>query len=59
MYFLLLVDFSINFCFGFEGILILGIAMLPIWAVWLNAESLLVLLQQSPCVARSVILGSV
>ena len=37
-----------------RGILILGIAMCPIWALWLNAESILLLVQQTPCVARLV-----
>lgn len=34
------------------GILILSLAMLPMLAIWLNAETVLVLLQQPPCVAR-------
>ena len=37
-----------------RGILILGLAMFPIWALWLNAESILLLVQQVPCVARFV-----
>jgi len=39
-----------------RGILILGLAMCPIWALWLNAESILLLVQQTPCVARLVFL---
>ena len=34
------------------GILILGLSMFPIWALWLSTESVLLLLHQSPCVAR-------
>ena len=35
-----------------EGILIMGLALFPIIALWLNTESLLLLAQQAPCVAR-------
>lgn len=37
------------------GILILGLVFFPIVALWLNTESLLLLLQQPPCVARWVL----
>ena len=32
----------------------LGLTLFPVFALWLNSETLLLLLQQSPCVARSV-----
>ncbi len=35
------------------GILILMLASVPIAVVWLNSESILLLLRQVPCVARS------
>ena len=34
------------------GILIVGLVCLPIAALWLNTESILLLLHQPPCVAR-------
>lgn len=34
------------------GILILGVFVFPICALWLNTESVLLLVQQEPCVAR-------
>ena len=37
------------------GLLILLLASVPIAVVWLNSESILVLLRQVPCVARSVV----
>ena len=38
------------------GILILMLASVPIAVVWLNSESILLLLRQVPCVARSAAL---
>lgn len=37
-----------------SGILILAISMFPVFVVWLNSEAITLLLQQEPCVARSV-----
>ncbi len=34
------------------GLLILGVALLPVIALWINSESLFLLLQQPPCVVR-------
>lgn len=34
------------------GIFILGLVLFPIMALWLNTESLLLLVQQTPCVAK-------
>jgi hypothetical protein len=34
------------------GILIVGLFVFPICALWINAKSLLLLLQQPPCIAR-------
>ena len=39
-------------CHFLPGLLILAVAMFPIWVLWLNAEPILLLLQQPPCVAR-------
>ena len=41
------------------GILILSLILFPIWAVWLNTESLLLIVQQPPCVARYVSVATV
>jgi MATE family multidrug resistance protein len=35
-----------------RGILILALVMLPIWCIWLNAETILLLLQQNQAVAK-------
>ena len=39
------------------GILILTVAVLPAVCLWLNTESVMLLLQQDPCVAKYVDLG--
>lgn len=36
------------------GIWILGLAMFPVLVLWLNTESLLLFIQQDPCVARYI-----
>eukprot|EP00731_Ephydatia_muelleri_P026095 Em0018g195a len=35
-----------------QGILIVGLSLFPIWALWLNMESLLMLLNQDSCVVK-------
>ena len=35
-----------------KGIWILGLALFPILIIWFNTESILLLIQQDPCVAR-------
>ncbi len=42
----------VNIFLLYAGLLILSIAVLPVIALWLNSESLLLLLQQPPCVVR-------
>ena len=39
------------------GILILTVAVLPAVCLWLNTESVMLLLQQDPCVAKYVDVG--
>lgn len=34
------------------GILIISLLLFPIWVAWLNTESLLLLVQQEPCIAK-------
>lgn len=38
----------------YAGVLTVGLLMFPIWVLWLNAETLLLLVQQEPCIARWV-----
>ncbi|KAL5467556.1 hypothetical protein EMCRGX_G031806 [Ephydatia muelleri] len=35
-----------------QGILIIGLSMFPIWALWLNVKFLLVILQQDSCISE-------
>ena len=48
--------FRIDSWYTSKGILIIGLALFPIIALWLNTESLLLLVQQTPCVARLVLI---